>query len=71
MPDSTFLTWPFFEDAHRALARDLDAWCRREIEPFASHEDGDLDGSCRALVRRLGEGGWLRWAVSGAWGGER
>jgi acyl-CoA dehydrogenase len=63
MSDSTFLTWPFFEDRHRALARDLDAWCRREIEPL---EEGDLDATCRELVRRLGEGGWLRQAVPAA-----
>ena len=64
MPDVTFLSWPFFEDAHRDLARDLDDWCRREIVPLAGHEDEDLDGTCRELVRRLGEGGWLRRAVT-------
>lgn len=63
MPDVTFLSWPFFADAHRDLARDLDDWCRREIAPLAGHEDHDLDGTCRELVRRLGEGGWLRRAV--------
>ena len=71
MPDVSFLTWPFFEDAHRALARDLDAWCRREIAPLAAHEDGDLDGTCRELVRRLGDGGWLNWAVQNSWSGSR
>ncbi|RPH53790.1 acyl-CoA dehydrogenase, partial [bacterium] len=60
MPDTTFLSWPFFEDAHRSLARDLDAWCKREIAPLEGHEDEDLDGTCREIVRRLGEGGWLR-----------
>ncbi len=68
MPDSTFLAWPFFEDAHRSLAQDLDAWCRREIAPL---EEGNLDDTCRELVRRLGAGGWLRWAVPGPWGGVR
>ena len=64
MPDATFLSWPFFADSHRALARDLDDWCRKEIAPLAGHEDQDLDGACRELVRRLGAGGWLRRAVS-------
>jgi acyl-CoA dehydrogenase len=64
MPDATFLSWPFFEDVHRNLARDLDDWCRREIAPLAGREDEDLDGSCREIVRRLGKGGWLRRAVS-------
>ena len=61
--DSTFLSWPFFDDAHRALARDLDAWCEREIVPLEGREDSDLDGTCREIVRRLGEGGWLRLAA--------
>lgn len=64
MPDASFLTWPFFEDSHRDLARDLDAWCRDRIAPLAEHEDEDVDGACRELVRRLGEGGWLGRAVS-------
>ncbi|MFP5287574.1 MAG: acyl-CoA dehydrogenase family protein, partial [Thermoanaerobaculia bacterium] len=63
MPDSTFLSWPFFEDTHRALARDLDAWCKREIAPLEGREDEDLDDTCREIVRRLGDGGWLRLAA--------
>ncbi|HVR98566.1 MAG TPA: acyl-CoA dehydrogenase family protein [Thermoanaerobaculia bacterium] len=67
MPDATFLGWPFFAEPHRALARDLNAWCRREIAPLSEHgESRDaVDASCRELVRRLGEGGWLRYAVAG------
>ncbi|MFL6195264.1 MAG: acyl-CoA dehydrogenase family protein [Thermoanaerobaculia bacterium] len=65
MPDATFLSWPFFEDSHRALARDLDAWCQREIAPLAEREEEDVEASCREIVRRLGEGGWLRHAVPG------
>jgi acyl-CoA dehydrogenase len=64
MPDVSFLSWPFFTDAHRALARDLDAWCEREIAPLEGKEDEDLDGTCREIVRRLGAGGWLRHAVA-------
>jgi len=26
MADQSFLAWPFFEDRHRQLAADLDAW---------------------------------------------
>ncbi|HKI04683.1 MAG TPA: acyl-CoA dehydrogenase family protein [Thermoanaerobaculia bacterium] len=63
MPDTSFLSWPFFDEAHRDLARDLDAWCRDQIAPLAEHEDDDVDGACRELVRRLGQGGWLRRAV--------
>ena len=65
MPDTSFLGWPFFEETHREIARDLDAWCEREIAPLEGQEDRDLDGTCREIVRRLGAGGWLRHAVSG------
>ncbi|HWN45341.1 MAG TPA: acyl-CoA dehydrogenase family protein, partial [Thermoanaerobaculia bacterium] len=62
MADTTFLAWPFFEDSHRALARELREWADREIAPLTEHEH-DLDGTCRELVRRLASGGWLRYAV--------
>jgi acyl-CoA dehydrogenase len=64
MADTSFLSWPFFADSHRDLARDLDSWCAREIEPLEGKEDEDLDGTCREIVRRLGAGGWLRHAVA-------
>jgi len=57
-----FLSWPFFEDKHRALATELDAWCTAHL----SHGHGDdVDAECRALVKALGQGGWLRHAVAG------
>ena len=28
MADTTFLAWPFFDEGHRALARDLEPWAR-------------------------------------------
>src|SRR3954469_3261716 len=64
MADSSFLSWPFFADSHRDLARTLSSWCAREIEPLEGKEDEDLDGTCREIVRRLGAGGWLRHAVA-------
>ncbi|HEV7508018.1 MAG TPA: acyl-CoA dehydrogenase family protein [Thermoanaerobaculia bacterium] len=64
MADVSFLSWPFFTDAHRALARDFDSWCGREIQPLEGQEDEDLDGTCREIVRRLGAGGWLWHAVA-------
>jgi acyl-CoA dehydrogenase len=69
MPDTTFLDWPFFEDSHRSLARDLDAWCRTEIDSLAHHSEEEVDAACRELVRRLGDGGWLRYAVPPETGG--
>ncbi len=68
MTDKTFLDWPFFDDHHRALAADLDAWCI-EQRLADQHHDHDVDAACRTLVRQLGDGGWLRYAVPRAWGG--
>lgn len=56
MADRSFLNWPFFEDRHRALAADLDAWCAGNL----SVDHADTDAACRDLVARLGQGGWLR-----------
>jgi len=56
MPDRTFLSWPFFEDRHRHLAENLDAWCATNL-PVDHH---DVDAACRALVAMLGRDGWLK-----------
>jgi acyl-CoA dehydrogenase len=61
-----FLDWPFFDDRHRALAAELERWCRAELD---SQEAVDVDAGCRALVRKLGEAGWLRYCVPAAFGG--
>ncbi|HEX2554108.1 MAG TPA: acyl-CoA dehydrogenase family protein [Microvirga sp.] len=67
MPDSSFLTWPFLEEHHRDFASDLREWTAREVHPLVDH--ADVDGSCRRLVRALGDAGWLRAAVPAAYGG--
>jgi alkylation response protein AidB-like acyl-CoA dehydrogenase len=53
------LDWPFFAPYHRSLAGQLEAWAREHVRPH----HGDVDAACRALVRSLGEGGWLQHAV--------
>jgi acyl-CoA dehydrogenase len=68
MPDRTFLSWPFFDESHRRLAAELDAWVPREIAPLADGH-ADVDATCRELVRRLAAGGWLRYAIPAAQGG--
>ncbi|MGL4961500.1 MAG: acyl-CoA dehydrogenase family protein [Inquilinus sp.] len=67
MPDRSFLNWPFFEDRHRALAAELDAWAGATLPGLVDHHD--VDGSCRRLVAALGEAGWLRHAVPASHGG--
>ena len=61
--------WPFFTDAHRALAADLRAWTLRELADSHAHENADVDAACRALVRQLGTAGWLRYTVPAEYGG--
>ena len=56
------LDWPFFEDRHRLLQREVDSWASTHI---AQTHDADVDTACRQLVRALGTAGWLRHAVAG------
>ena len=60
MADTSYLDWPFFEERHRQLARELDAWASKNIE---FHPEGSVDDACRALVRKLGAAGWLQHAT--------
>ncbi|EKU82056.1 acyl-CoA dehydrogenase [Massilia sp. UYP32] len=55
-----YLDWPFFEERHGALARELDAWA---ADNLIDAHGADVDAICRALVARLGRDGWLRHAV--------
>ncbi len=68
MADRSFLEWPFLEDSHRDLAERLDDWCARVLGPLP-HSEADIDGQCKQLLRLMGEGGWLRYAVPAAQGG--
>ena len=65
MADARFLSWPFFEDRHRALAAGLEAWCARHLPV----DHVDVDAACRGLVAALGAGAWLHPSAAGA--GER
>lgn len=56
MPDKSFLTWPFFADAHRDYAAKIDAWAQANLRDVDHH---DVDAACRKLVKALGQGGFL------------
>ena len=62
MSDQHYLAWPFFEERHRALAQTLDAWATLNIDPSRG---ADVDAQCKALVRQIGDAGWLKHAVGG------
>lgn len=66
--DRSYLDWPFLEPEHKALALAIDGWAREALPPIVAGH-GDVDGTCRALVRALGEAGWLRYCVPQAYGG--
>src|SRR4051812_4095824 len=59
MPDRSYLRWPFLEDAHRALAEELDAWAAAEVGRLEEPDEAGLDDHCRRLVAALAGGGWL------------
>ncbi len=61
MADRSFLTWPFFEDGHRTLADELDAWAAKAL---AQIDHTDTDQACRSLVQLLGADGWLHYATT-------
>jgi acyl-CoA dehydrogenase len=66
---SPHLDWPFFDDGHRTLHEQAMAWAAANL----GHDDGDADpaAACRALVKHLGEAGWLRHVVPAGSGGVR
>src|SRR3954447_13414403 len=65
MSDTPYLSWPFFEERHRELAKKLEAWCREVIHDA---EASDVDYACRAIVAELGKAGFLKLCVSDAGG---
>ncbi|MCO5122268.1 MAG: acyl-CoA dehydrogenase family protein [Rhizobacter sp.] len=72
MTDRSYLAWPFFDDGHRALADELEAWAADKLSALLAHDEGDLDSvyACVGnLVRELGRAGLLRVCVPGAYGG--
>ena len=55
--------WPFFEERHRKLAAEAEAWAKGNL----GHAHGeDADKICKRLVQDLGCAGYLRQCVSDA-----
>jgi len=57
---------PFFDDAHRAQAREIDV-----LAGAVQIDHHDTDAACRTWVRTLGQAGVLRACVPAAYGGAR
>jgi acyl-CoA dehydrogenase len=66
--DTSFLSWPFFDDAHRRLAAEFDAWLQENLTE-AHDEESAVERSVRDLAVRFGAAGWLRHVVPQSLGG--
>lgn len=66
-PTRDHLAWPFYEPRHRKLVDELDAFIASGGLGDIDHRDADA--ACTALVRRLGDAGFLRHCVPAAFGG--
>ncbi len=69
MTDTSFIAWPFFDEAHRSYFAELSAWCAAHDAELHG-ETADVNADCRRLVRLLGRAGILRNAVPAAYGGK-
>ena len=65
MADTSYLNWPFFEGAHRAIAGGAREWAAA----YAANESGSVDEQARQWVRDLGQSGWLRNVIPAQYGG--
>ena len=63
-PSIAHLGLPFFDATHRELAEKLIEWA-----PTQSVDESDDRRACKDWVRRLGDGGWLRYCVPASHGG--
>lgn len=67
MGDRSYLGWPFFDERHRKLQQDVEAW--RDQSLRLADEDHDPAAACTGYVEQLGRAGWLKYAVPGRHGG--
>ena len=67
MNAAAHLAWPFFEASHRDFKTQLQSWTQAQFGQAHAHDESRdaIDRECVALVRSLGQGGWLKPAVAG------
>jgi len=70
MSDKSFLQWPFFDADHHELAQRLDSWASQDLPNLTANEHDDLDGTCKAIVKALGDAGFATYAVPASAGGQ-
>ncbi len=70
MSDEIYLNWPFFEDNHRQLASEVNAWATENLASLVADEHENLDQICIDIVRALGKSGITQYAVPVSAGGK-
>ena len=68
MAEKSFLNWPFFDQKHRDLAAQLEAWADANLDAIDHH---NTDESCRRLVLMLGDAGVLTHSAVGGEGHQK
>lgn len=63
-PTADHLALPFFGEVHRRITAELPGWVNAQAV-----DERDDRAACRDWVRRLGDGGWLKYCVPGDSGG--
>ncbi len=67
MADDSFLAWPFFGPEHTERRQAARGFAAEVVPGLVDHDDAD--GTCRRLVKALGEAGLLAHAVTAPHGG--
>ncbi|HOL37142.1 MAG TPA: acyl-CoA dehydrogenase family protein [Rubrivivax sp.] len=74
MADRSYQDWPFFDDGHRALVGQLEAWCTEVLPGVLARTEAagaGVEATVTQLVRELGRAQLLRACVPAAYGGLR
>jgi len=74
MADTSYLAWPFFDDGHRAYAREVERWGAEALPPLLVGAEDSLDAvyACVGrLAAAMGKAGLLRVCIPKAYGGLR
>jgi acyl-CoA dehydrogenase len=68
MINNHFLEWPFFDESHRRLASELEAWVASHQKTLEA-EGVEETQAVRHIARLLGDGGWLQYLLPISLGG--
>ena len=74
MADAGHLAWPFFDEGHRAQARELERWASEALPRLIDSAEEGPDAvypRVARLVSEMGKAGLLRLCVPAAYGGTR